>query len=265
MSNVIRYHQGIPVEKRILQTRKIEFKDIEDPGQERDPEQRKLSLKKEIENLLAQKIGLETEMLEQQHQARTDIELWWQEARTEAQSEAERLADEATAQGFEHGKQQGYKQAEADFTDKRLEMETLIREAYSEKAKIVQEAETFLLSLSVRIAERVIKEELKQHEEQLVSIVKQALKHIEEAEDIIMQVSLDDYPVLLPFLEELTTYVRADCELKMIPVANVEPGGCMLHTPSGSYDVTIDSQLEEIKKHLLAYCEEKTNDEPAER
>ena len=265
MSNVIRYHHGIPIEKKILQTKKIEFKNVSTLEDDGDPEQRKLSVKKEIEHLLAQKIGLETELLEQQQQARSDIELWWQEARTEAHTVAERLADEATAQGFEHGKQRGYKQAEADFAEKRLQMEELIREAYTEKAKIVQEAETFLLSLSVRIAERVIKEELKQHEEQLVNIVKQALKHIEEAEDIVMQVSLDDYPVLLPFLEELKTYVRADCELKMIPVANVERGGCMLHTPSGSYDVTIDSQLEEIKKHLLAYCEEKTNDEPAER
>ncbi|QHJ69565.1 FliH/SctL family protein [Planococcus halotolerans] len=265
MSNVIRYHHGKPVETKILKTKKIEFRNIQEPEDEKDPEQQILSVKQEIAALLAQKNELENELQEKQQQAQTDIEFWWEQARTEAQAEAERLADVATAQGFETGKQQGYLQAEEDFKEKRLEMEELIREAYSEKSKIVQEAETFLLSLSVRIAERVIKEELKQHEEQLLNIVKQALKHIEEAEDINMQVSLDDYPVLLPFLEELKTYVRADCELKMIPVANVEAGGCMLHTPSGSYDVTIDSQLEEIKKHLLAYCEEKTNDEPAER
>ncbi|MCM3611995.1 FliH/SctL family protein [Planococcus sp. MERTA32b] len=265
MSNVIRYHHGKPVETKILKTKKIEFRNVHNSGEEKDPEQQIMSVKQEITALLAQKTQLENDMQERQRQAESDIESWWEQARTEAQAEAERLADEATAQGFEAGKQQGYLQAEEDFREKRLEMEGLIREAYGEKSKIVQEAETFLLSLSVRIAERVIKEELKQHEEQLVNIVKQALKHIEEAEDIIMQVSLDDYPVLLPFLEELKTYVRADCELKMIPVANVEAGGCMLHTPSGSYDVTIDSQLEEIKKHLLAYCEEKTNDEPAER
>lgn len=234
-------------------------------GDDKDPEQQKMTLKQEVEALLAQRTELENELQKQQQDARSDIESWWEQARLEAQQEAERLADEATAQGFEAGKQQGYMEAEQDFMEKRLQMEQLIKEAYSEKTKIIQEAETFLLSLSVRIAERVIKEELKQHEDQLLNIIKQALKHIEEAEDITMQVSLDDYPVILPFLEELNTYVRADCELKMIPVASVEQGGCMLHTPSGSYDVTIDSQLEEIKKHLLAYCEEKTNDEPAER
>jgi len=265
LSNVIRYHHGKPVETRILQPKKIEFKSFEEPVEEKDPEQRKLSLKEEIEVLLAQKMELEKELEEQQHQARSDIEAWWQQAQTEAQEEVARAAAEATEQGFEAGKQQGYAQAEQDFQEKRLEMEGLVQEAYSEKAKIIQEAETFLLSLSVRIAERVIKKELKQHEEQLLSIVQQALKHIEEAEDITMQVALEDYPFLLPFMEELKTYVRADCELKIVPVANIAQGGCMLHTPSGSYDVTIDSQLEEIKKHLLAYCEEKSNDEPAER
>lgn len=263
MSNVIRYHHGIPVEAKILKTKKIEFKKVQGP-EEKDPEQRKQSITQEIAALLAQKDQLETELQERQQQAQTDTEFWWQQARAEAQIETENLADEATAQGFEAGKKQGYDQAEEDFREKRLQMEQLILEAYSEKTKIVQEAEIFLLSLSVRIAERVIKEELKQHEEQLLNIVKQALKHIEEAEDIVLQVNLDDYPVLLPFLEELKTYVRADCELKMVPVASVERGGCMLHTPSGSYDVTIDSQLEEIKKHLLAYCEEKINDEPTE-
>lgn len=263
MSNIIRYQNGTPVEAKILKTKKIEFKTLQEPEEEKDPEKRKLSIHQEIEGLLEQKKQLETDLEQQQLQAQTDIESWWAQARAEAQAEAERLADVATAQGFDAGKKQGFEQAEADFQEKRLKMEGLIREAYSEKSKIIQEAETFLLSLSVRIAERMIKDELKQHEEQLFSIVKQALRHIEEAEDITMQVSSEDYPTLLPFLEELKTYARADCELKMIPVASVAQGGCMLHTPSGSYDVTIDSQLEEIKKHLLAYSEEKTNVEPA--
>ena len=141
-------------------------------------------------------------------------------------------------------------------------MQLLIETAYQEKAKIVQDAEPFLLTLSVRIAEKVLKNELKQHDSQLLTIVQRALKRVEEAEDVVMQVSLEDYPILLPFLNELKTYVRADSELKLVPVLNLSKGGCMIHTASGSYDVTVDSQLEEIKRQLLAYCEEKTNDEP---
>jgi flagellar assembly protein FliH len=39
----------------------------------------------------------------------------------------------------------------------------------------------------------------------------------------------------------------------------------MIHTASGSYDVTVSGQLEEIKRQLLAYSEEQTSHEPANR
>ncbi len=175
------------------------------------------------------------------------------------------MAEEATTQGFQAGTNQGLLQVEEEFRQKRQEMHDLIQTAYEEKAKIIQQSESFVLSLSVKVAEKVIKEELKQHDDQLLNFVKQALKQIEESEDVVMHVSSEDYPIILPFLEELKTYVRAESELKLIPVANLAKGGCMIHTASGSYDVTIDSQLKEIKKHLLAYCEENTNDEPKAR
>ncbi|HSO57981.1 MAG TPA: FliH/SctL family protein, partial [Paenisporosarcina sp.] len=176
-----------------------------------------------------------------------------------------RLAEEAITQGFEAGTTQGILQIEEEFREKRQGMHELVQAAYEEKAKIIQQSEAFLLTLSVKIAEKVIKEELKQHDDQFLNVVKQALKQIEESEDVVMQVSSEDYPIVLPFFEELKTYVRAESELKLIPVATLTKGGCMIHTASGSYDVTIDSQLKEIKRQLLAYCEEKTNDEPKAR
>ena len=74
-----------------------------------------------------------------------------------------------------------------------------------------------------------------------------------------MQVSPDDYPIVLPFLDELQTYVRDDSELKLIPLANLKKGGCMIQTANGSYDVTVDGQLQEIKTQLLTYCEERAD------
>ena len=219
----------------------------------------------EIESLETQYTQLQSQIKLEQETARTDIDQWWLEKQQEATHEAQRLAEEASTQGFQAGFDQGILQAEEEFRQKRQDMHDLIQTAYEEKAKIVQQSEPFLLSLSVNIAEKVIKEELKQHNDQLLNVVKQALKHIEESEDVVMQVSPEDFPIILPFLEELQTYVKADSELKLIPVANLEKGGCMIHTANGSYDVTVDSQLQEIKKQLLAYCEEKTNDEPKER
>jgi flagellar assembly protein FliH len=259
LSNLIRSQQPAALNKKIIGTRKIETKPLTIFGNDIDPGQQKYALQQEISALQTQHSELQRQLQEQREQALAEIVVLQQNARQQAEAEAERLAEEASRSGYETGLAQGIQQAEDEFRQAREDMQLLIETAYQEKAKIVQDAEPFLVSLSVRIAEKVLKNELKQHDSQLLTIVQRALKRVEEAEDVVMQVSLEDYPILLPFLGELKTYIRADSELKLVPVLNLSKGGCMIHTASGSYDVTVDSQLKEIKRQLLAYCEEKTD------
>lgn len=262
-------NQPLQVEKKIIGTKKIEIKKaktiptvIEEVI---DPNEQKQLLQKEIEALQEQYEQLQFQIENEKEKVKSEIENWWVEKQEEARLNAERLAEEASVRGFQAGHEQGLLQAEADFQQKRQEMQELLETAYQEKKRIIQQSESFLLSLSVKIAEKVIKGELKQHSGQLLSMVKQALKQVEENEDLIIQVAPEDYTIILPFIEELETYVGPDSELKLIPVPNFTKGGCMILTMSGSYDVTVSSQLEEIKQQLLAYFEEKTNDDSRER
>lgn len=269
MSNIIRLGQLQHVERKIIGTKKIEIKKANavQPINEQvtDPKEQKLLLLKEIEVLHEQYRQLQNQIMQEQEKARNEIDSWWKEKQEEAELEAQRIAEEASAQGFQAGYNQGTLQAEEEFKQKRQEMQELLQTAYEERKKIVLQAESFLLSLSIKIAEKVIKGELKQHHEQLLNMVKQALKLVEEQEDVVIQVAPEDYPIILPFIEELETYVGSDSELKLIPIPNFTKGGCMIHTMSGSYDVTVSSQLQEIKQQLVAYFEEKTNDESKER
>lgn len=263
MSNLIRSQQPAALSKKVISTRKIETKPLTIFGNDIDPGQQKHALQQEISLLEAQHSELLSQLRAERETAMAEIAELQQNARQHAEAEAQRLAEEASRTGYETGLAQGIQQAEDEFRQAREDMQLLIETVYQEKAKIVQDAEPFLLALSVRIAEKVLKNELKQHDSQLLTIVQRALKRVEEAEDVVMQVSLEDYPILLPFLNELKTYVRADSELKLVPVLNLSKGGCMIHTASGSYDVTVDSQLKEIKRQMLAYCEEKTVHEPS--
>ncbi|ANU26723.1 FliH/SctL family protein [Planococcus versutus] len=261
MSNIIRLSQPLSEETKVIQTRKIETKKTVYRDQESDPRQQRQQLLQEINELESRRKQLQTQILSDQQNAQSEIDNWWQEKQKESQQHAERVEQQAKQQGFQTGFTQGLEQAEQDSVEKRLEMTHLLEVAYEEQANIIQQAEPFLLSLSVTIAEKVIHNELTQDTQQLVSIIQHALKQVEEVEDVTMQVSPKDYPIILPFLEELKTYIKADSELKLVPVANLTTGGCRIHTASGSYDAMIDNQLEEIKNQLLAYCEEKTNDE----
>ncbi len=261
MSNLIRSEHSQLSNRKIIGTKKIEAKPMTILGNDIDLGQRKHSLQQEVNQLQAQRDDLVRQLQEERDAAQADIESLQQNARQQA--EAQRLAEEAAENGFQTGYEKGVERAQHEFQQAREDVQQLIETAYQEKVKIVQDAEPFLLSLSVRIAEKILKNELKQDDSQLLTIVQRALKRVEEAEDVVLQVSLEDYRILLPYFDELKTYVRPDSELRLVPVINLSKGGCMIHTSSGSYDVTVDSQLKEIKRQMLAFCEEKTVYEPS--
>ena len=259
LSNIIRADQLSQIPKKIIQTKKIEQRQLDIADSEIDHTQKKQTLIEEVEMLEKQVAQLQQQLAADQENAQSELENWVEIRKTEANQEAERLAKEASLQGFQNGFDQGALEAEEAFQKQRLEMQALLELAYEEQEKVIQQSEPFLLALSIKIAEKVIKAELKQDNDQLLNIVKQALKNIEESEDIVMQVSPEDYSIVLPFLDELQTYVRDDSKLRLIPIANLKKGGCMILTANGSYDVTVDGQLQEIKKQLLTYSEERAD------
>ncbi|AQQ54131.1 FliH/SctL family protein [Planococcus lenghuensis] len=259
MSNVIRFHSTVGTEKRLIAAKKIETPKRHFDQSELTPAQQRRLLQEEIRTLEERYRQLQEQIETEQAAAREEIRQWQEQSRRETEREAARQAEEAKTEGYQTGLSEGTRQAESDFREQREAMEELVTAAHEEQANIIQQAEPFLLNLSVKIAEKILKRELQQHDDQLLQIVKQALKSVEESEDIIMHVSLEDFLIISPYLEELKPYVKADAELRLIPVAALSKGGCMIHTSNGSYDVTVDSQLNEIKKSLLAYCEEKVN------
>jgi len=261
LSNIIRTNHKTSNDKFVIQTKKIEVKNIPKEEPIIDPINKKQDLIQEIEALESRYRELYSQITNEKQESQKQIEQWWKEKQKEADQLFQQTIEEATKSGFQSGFEQGMKEAEQQYEEKRHQIQKLIEAAYVEKDKIIQSSEPILLSLSVKIAEKIIKKELSQDQELLVHIVKQALNSIEESENITIQVSPEDYPILRPYAEELQNYVKADSTLKIVPSSSVTIGGCMIHSQNGSYDVTIDGQLEEIKRQLLALCEENIGDE----
>lgn len=249
---------------KVIGLRKVESRRPFESQAEPDIERYGERLRSEVSELEQQLGQLRKQLAEEQQQARDELAVWREKQQQQALEEAERAAEQAAQEGFGAGFKQGVEQAEAEFLEQREQMESLIETAYAEQRRIIREAEPFLLSLSAEIAHKIIRAELKQDEAQMLSIIQHALRQADEAEEVAIHLALEDYPAVLPFEDELKSYVRAGASLKLVPVAGQAPSGCTIQTKNGSFDATLDSQLSEIKKQLLAYYEEKANDE-AER
>jgi flagellar assembly protein FliH len=264
LSNVIKMTQLLGGSKKIISAKplplveslplQVEQMDIDE---ELEIEARKELLVAEVNDLENRLRELQMQLIKDQEDSKAEIARWWEEKQVEANQEAEQLYEEYTKRGFEEGYSQGYQQLQEDFEHKKQEISNVINLAYQEKERLIHEAEPFLLSLSTDIARKIVQAELKQSPEQIIFIVKEGLRQVTEKGEILLQLAPEQLPNILPHIEELNLLVGPQADLKVIPDYTYGGMGCMIHTTNGSYDVTLDNQLKEIKKHLLDYCEER--------
>ena len=181
-------------------------------------------------------------------------ELEWEEITAKKSREAEDL-------GYKSGYDAGIQQAQLEMNEKKLEIESIVKEAHRKKEAIIKSAEPLLLSLSTTIAQKILKKELEIDQHSMREMVRITLQKVQDRGEIIVHVSPENYVNLSPLVEELEKQLDADAILKISPIHDLEVGSALVHTPSGSYDISIDSQLSEIKKQLLALFEERNMNE----
>ena len=196
----------------------------------------------------------EANVLQSLEKKQEQKELEWQEMTKQTHREAEE-------QGYSAGYEAGMEQIHFEFESKKQEMENMVNTAYNKKEELIQSAEPFLLSLSTAIAKKIILKEIEQNPVTLLEMVKDTLKKVQDRGEVIFQVSTEDYRHMMPLVDELEKQLDVNASLKLVPMSDLEIGSGLVHTPSGSYDISIDSQLSEMKKQLLAMFEERTTDE----
>jgi flagellar assembly protein FliH len=264
LSNIIKSMRAISEQRRVLPTRQVELPSAEAPQEEGDVEtaihdrvQEKERLTMEVERLEQQILDLQQHIIEQQEALKAETEAWWKEQHQRLDTERKKVLERAQEEGYQAGYERGYQQVQQELASKLDEMEQLLRVAYQERQSIIQSAESFLLSLSTEVAKKVIQAELKLNEEQHLNIARHALRTVQDKGQVVLEVDPQQYELFRTHQEELRQYLLAGAELQIVPKQQLlSTDGCLIHTSNGSFDVTIDSQLEEIKRKLLEYFEE---------
>ncbi|WP_314586142.1 FliH/SctL family protein [Paenibacillus terrigena] len=183
--------------------------------------------------------------------ARAEADLWWQERR----QEDEQLIEMSKLDGFERGYQEGIEQAQ-EATRQQVEQmlteaKTILEQAYLAKDQIIQEAEPFLVNLSCSIAEKIVDKHLSMEQEYAVELIRKQLTRKREQGMITLCVAPEHLAFVQAAREEMILSIDSQAELQILPDSSVTDWGCVIRSSYGSIDARIDTQLAEIKKHLL--------------
>lgn len=159
-------------------------------------------------------------------------------------NEVERMKDEGRRLGLEDGKREGIKQATSQFSES---MDT-INQAIVARRKIIKDAESEILRLSLKVAEQILRSEVSLHRDVCLNIVSEAIARISDREQIIIRVNRDDAEHIKKYKDRIAGIVDGVKSLTILEDSHVEPGGAVIETNLGYVDARISTKLKAIEQ-----------------
>jgi type III secretion protein L len=179
------------------------------------------------------------EVYEAAQEARDVIALAQEKARQILQ-EAERERNRILEQAREEGRAKGL-----------AEWNQILAQAAHRSEELAKSWEETMLRLSVRVAEKIIGEQLKLHPDTIAAIVREALSGTRTGKHLVIQVNDAEAQEVRARTARLKESVSAGCDIEIVPSASVAPGGCVIESELGIVDARLETQLKCLEEALV--------------
>jgi type III secretion protein L len=166
----------------------------------------------------------------------------------DANEEARRLVEKASGMAaaiVEEARQAGYQEGLSRWNN-------IIAEAMQAKEVYLAASESELLRLAVKIAGKIIGEQLRLQPETIGSIVREALKSAPRERRLVIQVNPSDADAVnrqVRRLMESATFQAPEIEVAALDC--ITAGGCVIVSELGRVDAQIETQLQCMERVLL--------------
>jgi type III secretion protein L len=154
--------------------------------------------------------------------------------------EAERQRDAIREQARQEGIEQGL-----------TEWNRILNQARQRSEELVKGWEDTMLRLSIRVAEKIVGEQLRLHPDTIVEIVREVLKNIRPGKHLSIQVNQAEAPQVRARIDRLKEALGSSSEIEIVASASVPPGGCVIESELGIIDARLETQLKCLEDALV--------------
>lgn len=192
----------------------------------------------------------------------------------EARKEATRIVEEGVKQaeaarevawqeGFEAGHQAGYEEglaagkAEAEaalrgqFADQMNVIASIVEEARKARAEAVAAAEADILTLSIAIAEKIVKREVEEDPDLTFRVVADVVRRLQGRGRTCIRVHPSVKTAVEELQDELLSASEGITNLEFVADTSIEPGGCVIETEFGRLDARLETRFLDVSQSLL--------------
>jgi len=171
------------------------------------------------------------------------------------QSEKNLLMEEAHREGYQSGVDEGRMAGFTEYAEHIEEAKSIIQASKLDYDKYLNSAETEILELSMKVAEKIVQTSISEKEEYFMQLVKKVLKETRDQKEIQLHVNPIHYQYLLSEKEELLSLFPIKPNLFIFPDEAAAENGCIIETANGRIEASVDTQLLMIKQKLLDLLE----------
>ena len=184
-------------------------------------------------------------------EARVEAERIKAEAKLAMEQERASVLLEAEKRGYADGHEKG----ESDAQHIVDEANGIKDETFSEREEAIKRLEPELVELCIRICRKLISDNVRIKPDVVLHLIRQGLAQSNFSGDITLRVSKEDYDNVVSNKEQLLESVEGGAALDIVKDFGLGISDCVIETPFGVIDSSLDMQFEEIRESLRLILE----------
>lgn len=157
----------------------------------------------------------------------------------------------AFTEGFETGREAGYKEGKAEVTRLIERLHTMIERTMDKRQQILSETEQQIVDLVLLMTRKVVKVISENQRNVVSSNIIHALRKVKGRADVILRVNLADVGLTTEHTKDFLAAAENIKNITVVEDLSVDAGGCIIETDFGSVDARIASQLHELEQRIL--------------
>ncbi|MDR2167898.1 MAG: hypothetical protein LBE35_08645 [Clostridiales bacterium] len=182
--------------------------------------------------------------------ARFDAQRMIEEGQAKLSVERAEVLKEAKTRGHKQGYTDGYNEGAAAAKALKDEAEALQAQTFQEREEALAKFEPQLVELVINIIDKLAITTMRVNPGVVLNLIKQGLSESNFTGEITLRVSKDDFDHVSGRKDEIMEHVQGGVELEIVADHSLGAGDCLIETPFGVVDSSLNMQLDEIKQDL---------------
>ncbi|MBO4678206.1 MAG: hypothetical protein J5626_00905 [Lachnospiraceae bacterium] len=164
----------------------------------------------------------------------------------DAKAAAQRIKEEAMEEGYNAGKESALQ----ELLEAKRELEAKEARMQDEFDRILADIEPKMVDAITDVYAHVFGNNFFSQRDVMVCLINKALRHVDTAENVMIEVSNEDYDTLIGMKTSLFDKVMIKNEPEIVRRDDFKKGQAKIETPYGIIDCSIDTELTELTRYL---------------